>query len=113
ACMRRRTRNRPAQRAVFGAALGVLGPLAALPFALISYRVVFNSGVTDERLPQWFLDYAVRLGLDALLGALIVAAVLALVEKVRVWYLVVAAFFFVGGIAGVALAPLLPLGAAH
>ena len=40
-------------------------------------------GVTDERLPQWFLDYAMRIGLDALLGALIVAGVLALVERVR------------------------------
>jgi Zn-dependent protease with chaperone function len=111
--MRRRTRNRTAQRAVFGVVLGVTGPLAALPFALVSYRVGFNAGVTDERLPQWFLDYAVRIGLDALLGALVVAAVLALVEKVRVWYLIVAAFFYIGGIAGVALAPLLPIGAAH
>ncbi|MDB5028281.1 MAG: hypothetical protein JWO66_1970, partial [Candidatus Eremiobacteraeota bacterium] len=43
--LRRRTRNRTAQRAWFGAALGALAPLAALPFALVSYRVVFNAGV--------------------------------------------------------------------
>jgi Zn-dependent protease with chaperone function len=111
--LRRRTRNRTVQRAVFGAALGALAPLAALPFALVSYRVVFNAGVTDERLPQWFLDYLMRVGLDAILGALIVAGVLALVEKVRIWYLFVAAFFYIGAIAGVALAPLLPLGTPH
>jgi len=111
--LRRRTRNRTVQRAVFGAVMGVLAPLAALPFALVSYRVVFSAGVTDERLPQWFLDYLLRIGLDALLGALIVAGVLALVEKVRVWYLFVAAFFYIGAVAGVALAPLLPLGTPH
>ncbi len=108
--MRRRTRSRTAQRAVFGAVLGALGPLVALPFAAVSYRVGYNVGVTDERLPQWFADYAIRIGLDALLGALIVAAVLALVEKVRVWYLILAAIFYAGAIAGVALVPLLPFG---
>jgi STE24 endopeptidase len=110
--MRRRTRSRTAQRAVFGAVLGALAPIAALPFAAVGYRVGFNVGVTDERLPQWFADYAIRIGLDALLGALIVVAVLALVEKVRVWYLIVAAVFYAGTVAGVALAPLLPFGPA-
>jgi Zn-dependent protease with chaperone function len=111
--MRRRTRSRAAQRAVFGAVLGALAPLAALPFAVVSYRVGFNVGVTDERLPQWFGDYAIRMGLDALLGALIVVVVLALVDRVRTWYLILAAFFYVGAVAGVALAPLLPFGPGH
>lgn len=111
--MRRRTRNRLAQRAVFGALLGAVGPLAALPFALVEYRVGFNAGVTDERLPQWFLDYALRIGLDALLGVLIVVCVLALVERVRLWYLIVMALFYGGALAGIALAPLLPFGPAH
>ena len=111
--MRRRTRNRLAQRAVFGALLGAVGPLAALPFALVEYRVGFNAGVTDERLPQWFLDYSLRIGLDALLGVLIVVCVLALVERVRLWYLVVMALFYCGALAGIALAPLLPFGPAH
>lgn len=110
--MRRRTRSRTAQRAVFGAVLGALGPIVALPFAAVSYRVVFNAGLTDERLPQWFLDYTVRVGLDAVLGALIVAGVLALVERVRVWYLVVAGTILAGAVASVALAPLLPFGMA-
>jgi Zn-dependent protease with chaperone function len=85
----------------------------SLPFGLISYRVGFNAGVTDERLPQWFLDYLLRIGLDALLGALVVVAVLALVDRVRVWYLVLMALFYAGALAGVALSPLMPWGTAH
>ncbi|HEX3549553.1 MAG TPA: M48 family metalloprotease [Candidatus Elarobacter sp.] len=111
--MRRRTRSRTAQRAVFGAVLGIAGPLASLPFALVAYRVGFSAGVTDEILPQWFLDYAMRVALDALLGALIVCVVLALVEKVRVWYLVLMAFFYGGAVAAVMLTPVLPIGPAH
>jgi Zn-dependent protease with chaperone function len=111
--MRRRTRSRTAQRAVFGAVLGAIGPLAALPFALASYRVGFNAGVTDEHLDQWFLDYAIRIGLDAIVGALIVATVLTLVERMRVWYLVLAAFFYVGAVVAVSMAPLVPLGTPH
>ncbi|GAC1577370.1 MAG: hypothetical protein NVS3B7_10660 [Candidatus Elarobacter sp.] len=111
--MRRRTRSRLANRAVFGAVLGTIGPLAALPFALISYRVGFNAGVTDERLPQWFADYVLRIGLDALLGALVVASVLSLVERMRLWYAVVVALFFAGAIVAVALTPVLPTGPAQ
>ena len=108
--MRRRTRSRTAHRAVFGAVMGALAPIAAFPFALVSYRVGYNAGVTSETLGGWVLDYVLRIGLDALLGALIVVVVLALVDKVRIWYLVLIAFFYFGAIAGVALAPLLPLG---
>jgi Zn-dependent protease with chaperone function len=111
--VRRRTRSRAMQRTVFGAILGALGPVAALPFALASYRIGFNAGVTDERLPQWFLDYLLRIGLDALLGAVIVVGVLSLVEKLRVWYLVVMAALFAGALAGVAFTPLLPFGPPH
>lgn len=111
--MRRRTRKRTWHRAVFGAVLGALGPIVALPFGLVSYRVGFNAGVTEERLPQWFLDYALRVGLDALLGALVVVVVLALVDRVRVWYLIVMALFYAGALAGVALSPALPFGPPH
>lgn len=106
--MRRRTRSRTVQRAVFGAVLGALAPIVALPFALISYRVVFNAGLTDEHLPQWFLEYGVRILLDALLGAIIVAGVLALVEKLRIWYLIVAGLILAGAVASVTLAPVIP-----
>ena len=111
--MRRRTRRRWAHRAVFGAALGALGPLVAIPFAGASYRVTFNAGLTEERLPQWLLEYAVRIVLDAALGALVVAGVLGLVERVRVWYVLVAAALVAGALAGVMLEPVLPAGGAH
>ncbi|MBV8750651.1 MAG: M48 family metalloprotease [Candidatus Eremiobacteraeota bacterium] len=106
--MRRRTRNRAVHRAVFGAALGAIGPLVSLPFALVGYRVAFNAGVTDEQLPLWFLDYAIRIGLDALLGALIVVGVLFLVDRTRLWYLALMAIFYGGALIGVALVPLFP-----
>jgi Zn-dependent protease with chaperone function len=109
--VRRRTRSKTLQRLAFGAVLGALGPLAALPFALISYRVGFNAGVTDERLDRWFLDYLVRIVLDAALGAIVVAGVLALVERVRGWYLFVIAGLYAGALLAVALAPVLPIGA--
>ncbi|MBV8299894.1 MAG: M48 family metalloprotease, partial [Candidatus Eremiobacteraeota bacterium] len=109
--MRRRTRSKTAQRVVFGLAIGALGPLAALPFALVSYRVGFNAGATDEQLGAWFLDYAMRIGLDALVGALIVAGVLTLVDKTRQWYIYLALLLYAGAVGGVALTPLLPIGA--
>jgi Zn-dependent protease with chaperone function len=111
--MRRRTRSRIVQRAVFGAVLGGLGPVVALPFALASYRIGFSAGVSDERLPQWFLEYLVRIALDAALGALLVTVVLALVDRFRVWYLVLAALLYGGAIAAVMVAPVLPLGTPH
>ncbi|HZO93564.1 MAG TPA: M48 family metalloprotease [Candidatus Baltobacteraceae bacterium] len=112
--MRRRTRSRLAQRAVFGAAIGVLAPLVSLPFAFLSYRVGFNAGTTEEHVPQWFLEYLVRIGLDAIAGALVVAGVLWLVDTLRGrWYLVVAAVLYAGTLIGVAAAPMLPGGPAE
>jgi Zn-dependent protease with chaperone function len=111
--MRRRTRSRTAQRAVFGAALGALGPLAASPFAVLAYRVGFNAGVTSERLDGWFFDYLVRIALDAALGAVVVTAVLWLVDHVRAWYLVVIAGLYGGALLAAAFVPLLPLGPPH
>ena len=104
--MRRRTRSKTAQRAVFGAALGTLSALVALPFALVSYRVGFNAGVTDEHLDRWFVDYLVRIALDAALGALVVTAVLWLVDHVRGWYLVVIAGLYGGVLLAVTIAAL-------
>jgi len=111
--VRRRRRGRLPQRVAFGAAIGALGPVAALPFALASYRIEFSGGVTGERLSQWFLDYALRIFLDALLGAVVVATVLALVDKVRTWYLIVAGGIFAGAVLAAALIPSLPVGPAH
>ncbi|HTJ25325.1 MAG TPA: M48 family metalloprotease [Candidatus Limnocylindria bacterium] len=110
AAMRRRTRRRVLHRIVFGAVLGALGPVVGLPFAFAGYRIAFGAGVTDQTLGAWFTSYLVRIGLDALAGAVIVAVVLALVERVRTWYLVVAVLLFVFGVGGVMVQPLLPIG---
>jgi Zn-dependent protease with chaperone function len=111
--MRRRTRSRFAQRAVFGAVIGGLVTIAALPFAFVSYRVGFNAGVTDERIAEWFLHYFVRIALDALIGAAVVAIVLTLVEKVRIWYLILAGGICGGALLAVALGPISPFGTPH
>lgn len=108
--VRRRSGNRTAQRAVFGTVLGIIGPIASLPFAFVSYRVGFTAGITAEPLGQWFVTYAGRIVFDGLLGAVIVAVVLTLVEKLRLWYLIVAAAFYVLPVMAVALTPLLPIG---
>jgi STE24 endopeptidase len=112
--MRRRTRSRPLQRAVFGAAMGALAPVAAFPFALLSYRVGFNAGVTDERLRAWVVDYLMRVALDAAIGALVVVSVLALVDRFRGrWYIVLGLLLYAGSLAAVAFLPLLPIGTPH
>ncbi|BDE07836.1 hypothetical protein WPS_31120 [Vulcanimicrobium alpinum] len=111
--VRRRTRSRVAQRAAFGAVLGAIAPIAAFPFALVSYRVGFNAGVTDQRLDVWILGYLMRVLLDAAIGALVVSVVLTLVENVRAWYLYVAAGLYGGALLAVALAPIVPLGTPH
>jgi Zn-dependent protease with chaperone function len=108
--MRRRTRKKTLHKLVFGAVIGALAPLVSLPFALASYRIAFSAGLLDVTFGQWFLGYAVRIVLDALLGAAIVTAVLALVERTRIWYLFVAALLYGFAIAAVLAQPLLPIG---
>ncbi|MBV8490752.1 MAG: hypothetical protein JO199_09520, partial [Candidatus Eremiobacteraeota bacterium] len=111
--MRRRSRSRTFVRAVFGAILGALGPVASLPFAAMSYRVGYGTGLTNQTFGGWFLDYCVRVAVDALLGAVIVAGVLWLVDRVRVWYLIVAAVLYAGAFGAVMLEPVSPFGPAH
>ncbi|HYZ16324.1 MAG TPA: M48 family metalloprotease [Candidatus Acidoferrum sp.] len=111
--MRRRTRKRTLHRLVFGAVVGALGPVVSFPFALTSYRIAYSAGLFDATFGQWFFGYVIRIGLDALLGAVIVTVVLALVERTRVWYLFVAGLLYVCAIGAVMVQPLLPLGPAH
>jgi CAAX prenyl protease N-terminal, five membrane helices/Peptidase family M48 len=111
AALRRRTRKRVVHRLVFGAVLGALGPVVGLPFAFAGYRVSFSAGITDQAIGAWFAGYLERIALDAIAGAVIVAVVLALVERVRTWYVVVALLLFVFGVGGVMAQPLLSLGA--
>ena len=111
--MRRRTRNRVAQRAVFGASLGILSALAGLPFAFASFRIAYAVGVTQQLAGPWLLGYLGRIALDALLGTLIVVVVLGLVERTHLWYLIVAGLLVIGALGGAMLTPLLPFGPAQ
>ncbi|HTW84033.1 MAG TPA: M48 family metalloprotease [Candidatus Sulfotelmatobacter sp.] len=111
--VRRRTRNRVVHRAVFGASLGFISALAALPFAFSSYRISFAVGVTHQLASQWLLGYLGRFVVDAFFGALIVVVVLGLVGRTHLWYLIVTGLLLVGAVGGAMVAPLLPFGAPH
>jgi STE24 endopeptidase len=113
--LRRRFRARWAYRSAFGAALGALATLAAMPFAFAGYRLAFSVGLTEQRIPAWFLDEIVRLGVTAAITAFIVAVVLELVDRTRLWYLIFAAILYVLALGIVAVEPVLfsPLAAAQ
>ena len=103
--LRRRIRSRWAYRAAFGAALGVLAPLAGLPFAFIAYRIGFNVGLTEQVIGNWLVAYARGMLVDAFGAALAVAVVLELVDRTRLWYLVFIALLFAVPIGVVAIDP--------
>ncbi|GAC1542177.1 MAG: hypothetical protein NVS2B17_20410 [Candidatus Velthaea sp.] len=103
--LRRRVRGRLAMRAAFGAALGAFAPLSALPFAFIRYRVGFNVGLTEERIGTWLLHYSFGLLVDAIATAIVVAVVLELVDRTRLWYLAFIALVYASTIGIVAVGP--------
>ena len=103
--LRRRFRSRLGLRAGFGAALGLLAPLAGLPFAFIYYRIGFNVGLSEERIGAWLLDYIGRAFIDASGAGLGVTLVLELVDRTRLWYLAFIAILYAVIVAVVAIAP--------
>jgi Zn-dependent protease with chaperone function len=103
--LRRRIPSRWGYRAAFGAALGLLAPLAGLPFAFIAYRIGFNVGLTEEVIGNWLLDYVRAMLVDAGCAALAVALVLELVDRTRLWYLAYLALLFAVSIGIVAVSP--------
>jgi Zn-dependent protease with chaperone function len=105
--LRRSTRAPAVYRGAFGAALGVLATLAALPFAFASYRVAHNVGLTGQTIPSWFFDELVRLGIIACASAVVVVVILALVDATRLWYLAFIAILYVTALAVVAVEPVL------
>jgi Zn-dependent protease with chaperone function len=105
--LRRHIHSRWGYRAAFGAALGLLAPLAGLPFAFASYRVGFNVGLTEEVIGSWLLDYASSMLVDAACAAVAVALVLELVDRTRLWYLAYLAILFATSVAVVAVDPVL------
>ncbi len=103
--LRRRVRSRWGYRAAFGASLGLLAPLAGLPYAFIAYRIGFNVGLTEEVIGSWLLDYARGMLVDAVGASVAVALVLELVDRTRLWYVAYLAILFAVSIEIVAADP--------
>ncbi len=105
--LRRRLRAPWLHRAAFGAALGALATVAALPFAFASYRVAHNVGVTAQSIPNWFLDELLRLLTISLASAIVVMVILALVDCTRLWYLVFIGLLYAATLIIVGIEPVL------
>jgi len=104
---RRRLRAPWLYRGAFGAALGALATIAALPFAFASYRISHNVGLTVQTIPNWFADELLRLVTVSVCTAVVVAVILALVDYTRLWYLVFIGILYVAVLAVVAVEPVL------
>jgi Zn-dependent protease with chaperone function len=105
--LRRRVRTPWLVRAAFGAVLGALVVVAALPFAFASYRVAANVGLTQQPIPSWFAGEVGSAAIAALCTALAVAVVLELVDRTRLWYLAFIGLLYVAALATVAIEPAL------
>lgn len=105
--LRRRMRDPFIHRGVFGAALGALATIVAAPFAFASYRVAHSVGLTMQTVGGWFVDELVRVGVVALISALLVAVILALVDATRLWYLVFIGILFATALVIVGIEPVL------
>ncbi len=93
--MRRRIRSVVALRFVYGASLTYLSAFASLPASIARFRVdgAFGSGV--EPVGAWIRDGFVGATIDAFVVGATVAAVFALVDRTRLWYLFAMAGLFV------------------
>jgi STE24 endopeptidase len=111
--LRRRFRSRVLVRLGFGAALGLLAPLAGLPFAFAVYRVGFNVGLTEQIIGSWLAHYAASMLIDAVITAVVAAVVLELVDRSRQWYCYFMVFLYASIMAVVAIDPVVfsPIGA--
>jgi len=98
-------RSRVAVRATFGAALGLLAPLAGLPFAFVLYRVGFNVGLTEQIIGSWLASYAIGMLIDMVVTAVVAAVVLELVDRSRQWYVYFILFLYAAIMTVVAVDP--------
>ena len=105
--LRRRIRNLPAVRFLFGVALGLIAGLAGLPVAFVVYRVVRNAGLTQQHALSWFGDQFVQSILTALAVGTLVAIIMFFVEKRRLWYIYTAAALYLFTLAGAFVQPYL------
>jgi Zn-dependent protease with chaperone function len=89
--LRRAFRYQAPTRFVFGGIMALTALGAAFPFALWGHRLARLAQLTPARLLPWAVAYGVETLLIALGVGLLAAIVLALVDAIRTWYLVVAA----------------------
>ncbi len=105
--LRRATRTPFLQRFGFGVVLAVVAGVANLPFALVQYRELFAVGLSQEPIGAWMAGYFNLLAVEAVAVGLLVGCVLFLVDRLRTWYLAVAALVFAVVVALVFVEPLL------
>jgi Zn-dependent protease with chaperone function len=103
--IRRRVRSRFLVRAGFGAALAVIARLVALPFTFVTHRLELSAGLVGIPVGHWLLGYLGGMVIVVLIAALIVALILELVDRTRLWYLAFISFLFAATFAVVAIEP--------
>lgn len=105
--LRRRFRDRWVERAIFGAALGLLAGLAQAPFGFAAHRIATNVGLTLQPAGAWFTDELLRLFTIAVATAFLVTVVLGLVDRTRLWYVVFIGVLYFVAMSVVAIEPVL------
>ena len=113
--LRRRAGSRWTARATFGAVLGLVAGLTQAPFAFATHRIATNVGLTGQPAAAWFADELLRLVTIAICSAFLVAVVLELVDRTRLWYLIFIGVLYAVVLTVVAIEPILlsPLATQH
>jgi STE24 endopeptidase len=94
--IRRMTKSTLRLRFVYAAVLTYVAAFASLPAALFRYRIDLAFGTTHEALLAWLRDGLLNATIDAIVVGAIVAAIFALVDLTRLWYVyATAGLFFV------------------
>jgi len=92
--LRRSIRHVVAVRALFGALLGLIASVAALPMSFASYRILHNAGLVPQDTASWLKDAAIEDVLTAIAAGVLVAMVMWFVARSRQWYLYTAALLY-------------------
>jgi STE24 endopeptidase len=90
----RRLRSPIALRFSYGAAVAAAAWLAALPAAIVSYRLAVAYALTQQPVAEWLRDVVLIGVIFAAAAGLLTAFVYALVARTRLWYLFAAAGAF-------------------
>ncbi len=85
--VRRRPRNTLAVRFVFGALLTYIAAIASFPASFAHWRVDLALGTALETSVGWVRDGFVNATVDAIVVGIVVAAIFALVDRTRLWWI--------------------------